>query len=1316
MNLNRRMPNLGLHEERDEKQFDEGQHETARKAMKSKGFPQRLKTSTVMLLAVLASLFLVGQSAIPVAQAETTAAVDLKTRASNPADPNLSFFDFSTDKIFDADKITIERSDSGTFATLAKYGQKVTIDGREVSSATFTVTNTKVVVTFGSPQRINPGQRVVVSQAPGKNGTPAASSTRISLDGQTVVTSKVVRPETPTVISTSECGVTRKINIPQIQGVRYEQKIDGNTAVVTATPETGYAFPADVQSPQTWRLDITAKPCDDSTPPTAGKPKVSITGVGGIELTSENTFVGGQNRVTTTVSSVGRATFESAVVSLKTPGQLVTDREFGFSVPSVTPSVSIERRIIRNEAGNLTFEFYPVQNGVRIPSIELPADAQFKLESRFSFDPSTVDMSVEIRGQKQQVLEQPDVFPTPNLVQISSGDSDAKVVQQTFSGATTQKEEGRVQEIHVSSNVPGFNRSDRWILKVDGSPVDKSLYTVRLDGDDVFLTFNKPQDYPQGTRFSVDGTWSGDSSSQGSITLYGVPPANDYYPLPIPKDATPVCRQLTNELLFTQSISQQADIYIFSTYVADQRVRMPDATDPGIYIVASLSGKEVKFRNGIDFDTTVSGRNITVKFRKPLLKVQGNFRLYVPHTSGTVPANSPLNGCNNKLLGKSAVNGGKIEIPKVCSAAERPIDDSGFVLPWDGIQRGIERRLPPRQFTDAERQRGSSVYVTASTPNGQQRYQTQLYLQTQAGEKFTPIGSPTGWVVNALAFNPNDNWLYGISQARVGRHTVPDGNGSSQYVPLEDPCYPAGHLLQIDPVTGAIHDLGKITGGYSDGYGFGGVYNRPWPNDLWGGIDSGFFDKKGQFWAANSSLSGTGNFYKVDLNTVSAQLASREATPYTRCSGPQVAYCSRALDWAVIPEHAGGRGNFAWGLENGGSSNGRVILMRMNVDTGEIRRFDITDAETLTGRKVPAGLQWGKAWTYGNGALGFGTGSNGATSDVVQIKVENPDSDSPTFELVSVDNTAPTSYNTDGASDGQVEPFDVDLKAVKTFVKEDENGRIHWRIDIKNQSNKYGSSGFLVTDKFPDGYTDIRVGAIKGTDSKVTFGKNTLQVQFGVLPPGGAASIEFSSMPPTGSIKGCAVNVATVLGNENDPNPEDNKSTAEQCPKIEPLDIQLKKVDYENQSTPLDAVFELREPKPGQTLDKMVPADMGKEIRTNADGTSGRARVEVGKYYFIVETGSPAGFSLLPEPILIYLEKDKEGKPVVTFPNQGEGEGFPILKSQVVVKDGIITIPVADVRSGKLPKTGGPGVGVVVLLSVVLIASGFGFARRKAQA
>lgn len=157
------------------------------------------------------------------------------------------------------------------------------------------------------------------------------------------------------------------------------------------------------------------------------------------------------------------------------------------------------------------------------------------------------------------------------------------------------------------------------------------------------------------------------------------------------------------------------------------------------------------------------------------------------------------------------------------------------------------------------------------------------------------------------------------------------------------------------------------------------------------------------------------------------------------------------------------------------------------------------------------------------------------------------------------------------------------------------------------------------------------------------------------------------------------------------------------------VNFSVQKVDAENNGVPLDGaqftvypatVTDYANSKDGIAL-KPVEGD-GSKLVLPPD-----AKLKPGSYQ-LVETKAPVGpdghqYSLLPQPIIFNVAPGEDGKSVVTV----TGTGFA-----TVDEDDPSVIKVANVYSGKLPKTGGIGVGVVALIGLVIVSAGVYFARR----
>ena len=357
------------------------------------------------------------------------------------------------------------------------------------------------------------------------------------------------------------------------------------------------------------------------------------------------------------------------------------------------------------------------------------------------------------------------------------------------------------------------------------------------------------------------------------------------------------------------------------------------------------------------------------------------------------------------------------------------------------------RKKHPRQPTDAEFAAGSPVYVVTGFPTDDSRNRSILSRQSDQGATFDEVGR-SNWLYNALMYNQNDHWLYAISQER----------GLSG-----DICFPAGHLLQIDPSNGRAYNLGPLVGS-------GGV-DVPWfhPEDPRDNSDrdrgrkylnSGVLTSQGYF-VANTSGSGSGRIYKVNLNTRVTERAFGDNW-------------SDSEDWAVVP----GAEHVMWGIKSrGGRYNNapvrdRIVIERIDTRLGRFRSIEISNLRAPDGRRITStSASWGKAWTISNGNLGFGTGSTGAGQNGFELKIINPGSTNPEFELVGLTENLPASFNTDAASSVSEIPerYRANLKISKQRTETRQVGnevRTYWTVTVENTSN-ITSAGGTFTEIFP---------------------------------------------------------------------------------------------------------------------------------------------------------------------------------------------------------------------------------------------------------
>ncbi|WP_143341381.1 SpaA isopeptide-forming pilin-related protein [Corynebacterium renale] len=153
------------------------------------------------------------------------------------------------------------------------------------------------------------------------------------------------------------------------------------------------------------------------------------------------------------------------------------------------------------------------------------------------------------------------------------------------------------------------------------------------------------------------------------------------------------------------------------------------------------------------------------------------------------------------------------------------------------------------------------------------------------------------------------------------------------------------------------------------------------------------------------------------------------------------------------------------------------------------------------------------------------------------------------------------------------------------------------------------------------------------------------------------------------------------------------------------IDLSLEKVSFDDQPEQLSgAEFTLFE----------VNGDQRTEVAVITDGKSRVENLGVGKRYELVETLAPAGYQLLARPIVFDVVKNESGNPEIRLEG-GAGE-YPEISIKVDKNEVTHSImQVADIRKGDLPKTGGYGIGWLIIGSVLAAGAAFMTSRKTAR-
>ena len=672
-------------------------------------------------------------------------------------------------------------------------------------------------------------------------------------------------------------------------------------------------------------------------------------------------------------------------------------------------------------------------------------------------------------------------------------------------------------------------------------------------------------------------------------------------------------------------------------------------------------------------------------------------------------------------------------------------------------------RKPPRELTPAEEAYGFRRFIIASPTSSGTRYSSQLYLQVEdesgnlVNEK---VGPETPWVFNALAYNSDDNYLYAVSQPR-GTQT----NGQGYY---DDPCFPAGNLLQIDPYTGEVYNLGKIQGLYGK---LPENHADTASNDLGSGFNAGTFDQ-GTFWVSASSQWGSGRLYKVNLDTRVATSDSPLAPSVARNLRwrDSQQYRSVSEDFVSLPDAPG----YLFGLQSGWANSyagdiGKVYLERINLSNGQLSRVDITEARLPNGQTlkdfVNYGTEapvWGQAWLEPDGSIAFGLGAAAAAklggSRVVKVKISNPTAKTFGAQIVGT-MKSPTSYNTDGTSapgvSKPIEPVipDVEKIALDEAAPEigsDRTFTARYSVRVSNPDERRFATyqRVLDTPAMPEGFRVLgatwtlknEFGDITRTRSQQGSGPFPL-ADFGEIEAKGSVhsgktssgthtfevslklAIDETAEVPAGDV--CAPKQGIYNSVKVGPK-ESEACTPPPVVDDETVRLLLAKVSSD------DLANELKDPQnlldgaeftltrldvDGQSIGTPIPL-----IYDSAQRVFSSAELEVGRYR-LTETKAPidsgTAYSLLVKPIEFAVSV-KDGFAQIDLSNEAAvvaaqvENGSAPSNWQVAPTDAILAV--ANVRQGNLPKTGGVGVQLPILLGGALIAAGALMGRRKVAA
>lgn len=746
-----------------------------------------------------------------------------------------------------------------------------------------------------------------------------------------------------------------------------------------------------------------------------------------------------------------------------------------------------------------------------------------------------------------------------------------------------------------------------------------------------------------------------------------------------------------------------------------------------------------------------------IKFVLPTFEVGGDGTIEVAVDTGARP----------KRLFKSAIVGLVTHSEELYDAPPRESD--------------LAKPQAPRDLTREEKTSGTQIYVSTSlNQQGQgsgDLIRTTLNLQEQDSKAFKRVGE-SGWIYNGLAYDEQDNWLYAVSNEKTGD---------------QQNCFPEAHLLQINPLNGQTRNLGPLraangTDVFAEAaeakkrdrqlLNAGVVYKGHLfvSNSSTSGTRTMYkipLPSAGQFVAGKPKIEKLNfKFYAEDY----AQVKGNPEYAWGLVSrGPlrdqQIPEARPSTDQDLV-------------LQRVDLRNGKSRYFKLSD----------SQRTTLDGSKLKQVATWGTAWSYGNGNLGFGPGGEArAEKNGVQIRVDNPASNDPKIQVVQLLTQIPDSYNTDATSNARALPdVNSDLRVSKTHLagEIDEKYRAHlyslqdgvrktveketgtasiqgyhfWAVELTNVGQA-ASPGSTVYEKLPQVFDpttgEYRWETFNSAGQKINTpiadlsyqandpSRGTIQFVFGRLNPGDTVRMYIAARFKDGQSE-CKPNQVEVLNNDKDETPDDNQASAGCVEEVDSkVGFELHKVDasdIENNVPPKKlsggqfVLIDGTKEDGGFTHEGDInwqaaahPDNPGSHalVETEESGIySTEDKLEIGKYYWLLETQSPKDetgkpYNLLTRPILFQLTRDKGNNVQAMFYDSSargaEGDSwktsYPVanMYSDVKSKEKL-TIQLANIRQGEMPKTGSFGIWPFVLAGLLTILAGAYLSLRRREA
>ena len=256
-----------------------------------------------------------------------------------------------------------------------------------------------------------------------------------------------------------------------------------------------------------------------------------------------------------------------------------------------------------------------------------------------------------------------------------------------------------------------------------------------------------------------------------------------------------------------------------------------------------------------------------------------------------------------------------------------------------------------------------------------------------------------------------------------------------------------------------------------------------------------------------------------------------------------------------------------------------------------------------------------------------------------------------------------------------------------TSGSESDKGTASWNIESEREQS------LVLTETQKQGYTLFRRGDT--LDSTGDFNAVCTQTRGGKTSPLKVENVgEFGFRVKMSESNKVLSSISCVVDNYEAPNTKPGKLTLE---KAEYVDGEGVKVLPGLGG----ATFDIYPSAGGQ------PDFSGGPVYTITPDQKSIEINETGTFY-LVETKSPAGLSLLPEPVAFEISVDQETK---EYTISVVGGSSPLIKAEGSGE--LMIMQVTDTKTGTLPKTGGNGVLLWTLFGAVIAACGWFWTRRQ---